>query len=285
LVALAWKKCAIHANAKTRVSRRCSGAGATTLTCTGPDPYYAFPVSDIEAKLRDVRARIEAATEQAGRAPGSVRLVAVSKTKSEQHIRAAYAAGQRDFGENYVQELAMKAAALSDLPDLAFHFIGHLQRNKAKAVAKVASAIHSVDSRRLAAELGKRVADARSERAARGNLHAFGATAGALAVMAEVNVGGEAQKTGIAPEELGGTLDAIDAEPGLRLVGLMTVPPHTEDAAGARRFFDALVALRDQHGGPARLPELSMGMTHDLEHAIMAGATLVRVGTAIFGER
>lgn len=224
----------------------------------------------IAAQLAAVRARIERAARAAGRDPAAVRLMAVSKTKPETAIRAAYAAGQRDFGENYVQELAEKASALADLSDLRWHMIGHLQRNKAKQVVKLVSAIHTVDSVRLAEELGKRAAEA--ER-------------GRLSVLVEVNVGGEAQKSGCAPAELVELLAAIERAPSLLLSGLMTVPPHTDDPAGARPFFDQLVALRDAHGGVARLPELSMGMTHDLEQAVAAGATWVRVGTAIFGER
>lgn len=224
----------------------------------------------IATRLAAVRERIRRAALAAGRDPESVRLLAVSKTKPVEAIRAAYAAGQRDLGENYAQELADKAAQLADLPGLRWHMIGHLQRNKAKLVTKVASFVHTVDSVRLAEELGKRAAESGRER---------------LTALVEVNVGGEAQKSGCSPEELGPVLDAIERQPGLALAGLMTVPPHTEDPAGARPFFDRLVALRDAHGGVVRLPELSMGMTHDLEHAIAAGATWVRVGTAIFGER
>ena len=137
--------------------------------------------------------------------------------------------------------------------------------------------VHTVDSPRLAEELGKRAEALPAERR-------FGDDE-RLVALAEVNVGGEAQKSGCRPGELGGVLEAIEAQPGLRLAGLMTVPPHTDDPAGARRFFDELVRLRDAHGGPRRLPELSMGMTHDLQHAVAAGATMVRIGTAIFGER
>ena len=253
---------------------------------TWANSYYASIVSDIAANLGAVRARIEEAARRAGRDPASVRLVAVSKTKPAEDIRRAHAEGQRDFGENYVQELAAKAAALADLTDIRFHFIGHLQRNKAKLVARIASAVHTVDSVRLAVELGKRAAEVRSQGAIRQSFAPVGNTSAApLLVLAEVNVGGEAQKSGCSPDELGRVLDAIETEPSLRLAGLMTVPPHTEDPAGARRFFDELVSVRDAHGGPSRLPELSMGMTHDLEHAIAAGATIVRVGTAIFGER
>jgi PLP dependent protein len=238
----------------------------------------------IEDRLHAVRAQIAATAERCGRRAESIRLVAVSKTKPAEDIRAAYAAGQRDFGENYVQEMVAKADALADLPDLRLHFIGHLQRNKAKLAARVASAVHTVDSERLAAELGKRAAETA---VAPGRVFTpAGAVAnGRLAVLVEVNVGGEAQKSGCAPGELGAVLAAIEAEPALRLAGLMTVPPYTDDAAGARPFFDALARLRDAHGGSTRLPELSMGMSHDLEHAIAAGATIVRVGRAIFGER
>ena len=122
----------------------------------------------------------------------------------------------------------------------------------------------------LARELAKRIAKEQRPR---------------LSVLVEVNVGGEAQKSGCAPEDLDAILDAIETSPGLRLTGLMTVPPFTEDPADARPYFDTLAKLRNEHGGAERLPELSMGMSHDMEHAIFAGATMVRVGRAIFGER
>jgi pyridoxal phosphate enzyme (YggS family) len=239
-------------------------------------------VSDIGARLRDVRAQIEQALARCERPAGSVRLIAVSKTKSADAIRAAYEAGQRDFGENYVKELETKVEALSDLTDLRFHLIGHLQRNKAKIAARLASTIHTVDSVRLVEELGKRAQDSR-----RTTLTPPPSAGGEprLAVLVEVNVGGEAQKSGCAPEDLDAILNAVETSPGLRLTGLMTVPPYTEDPAGARPFFDTLARLRNEHGGAERLPELSMGMSHDMEHAIFAGATMVRVGRAIFGER
>lgn len=224
----------------------------------------------IAARLAALNARISLAASKAERAPSSVRLLAVSKTKPAADVREAYAAGQRDFGENYVQELAEKATLLADLDGLRWHMIGHLQRNKAKVVARIASAVHTLDSVRLAEELGRRAAEAERAR---------------LIVLVEVNVGGETQKSGCSPAELGGVLDAIERAPSLQLSGLMTVPPHTDDPAGSRPFFDRLVALRDAHGGAERLPELSMGMTHDLEHAVAAGATWVRVGTAVFGAR
>lgn len=236
-------------------------------------------MAGVAERLAAVHARIEDAARRAGRDPASIRLVAVSKTQPADEIRKAHAAGVRDFGENYVQELAQKAEALTDLEGLRWHFIGHLQRNKAKHVARLASVVHTVDSVRLAEELGKRAAEGPLA------IAQDGTTPGPLRVMVEVNVGGELQKSGCSPAELGAILEALDRQPALSCVGLMTVPPHTEDPAGARPYFDELVRLRDAHGGAARLPELSMGMTHDLEHAIAAGATWVRVGTAIFGER
>ena len=223
----------------------------------------------IARALADVRARIEAAARAAGRDPAQIELVAVSKTKTPEDIREAYAAGQRAFGENYAQELDAKAAALKDLPDLEWHFIGHLQTNKAKVVAKHAHVVHTVDSAVLAHELGKR-------------LRAHGRSR--LPVLIEVNVGGEPQKHGAAPSEIAEVVAAVRAEPELDLRGLMTVPP-AEDLDLARRVFETLVTLRNLHGGARELPELSMGMTHDLEVAIACGATIVRVGTAIFGPR
>jgi hypothetical protein len=239
-------------------------------------------VSDIADRLRDVRAQIEQALARCERPPGSVRLIAVSKTKSADDIRAAYEAGQRDFGENYVKELETKVALLSDLPELRFHLIGHLQRNKAKLASRLASTIHTVDSVKLVEGLGNRVQEPRMA-----TLTPLPPVTGEqrLAVLVEVNVGGEEQKSGCAPQDLDAVLDAVETSPGLRLTGLMTVPPYTEDPAGARPFFDALARLRDEHGGAERLPDLSMGMSHDMEHAILAGATMVRVGRAIFGER
>ena len=225
-------------------------------------------MSDIVLGLEQVRARLAAALSGAGRAPDSARLVAVSKFQPASAIRTAYSAGQRDFGENYVQELQQKAAELADLSELRWHMIGHLQRNKARLVAPLAAMIHTVHSVELALELDKRV---------------LGDTR--LSVLVEVNVGGEAQKSGCAPEALGDVLRALHVAPHLHVAGLMCVPPHTEAASGARLYFDELARLRDAHGGASRLPELSMGMTADLEYAVAAGATIVRVGTAIFGER
>lgn len=230
--------------------------------------------------LNRVRAQLAAALASAGRAPASARLVAVSKFQPASAIRAAYAEGQRDFGENYVQELEQKAAELSDLSDLRWHMIGHLQRNKARAVAPLASLIHTVHSLELVRELDKRASGVSLSTA-----RAFVPDEPRLGVLVEVNVGGEAQKSGCAPEALAPLLQALDEATHLRLLGLMCVPPHTGDPRGALPYFEHLRRLRDVHGGAERLPELSMGMSADLPYAVAAGASIVRVGTAIFGER
>jgi pyridoxal phosphate enzyme (YggS family) len=230
----------------------------------------------IAAPLDAIRERVERAATRAGR-PGGVLLLAVSKGQPASAIREAYAAGQRHFGENYVQELTQKAEELSELSDIRFHLIGHLQRNKARQVVRLAQAVHSVDGVALAEELGKRAAGVEIPEQRR----AFGGDA-RLPVLCEVSIAGEAQKGGVAPESLGELLDAIERQASLRLVGLMAVPPLGVDATP---HFEALARLRDAHGGAARLPELSMGMTADFEQAIVAGATVVRVGSAIFGER
>jgi pyridoxal phosphate enzyme (YggS family) len=230
-------------------------------------------------RLRAVTARIAAAREAAP-AGQSVRLLAVSKGHPARLVRAAYALGQRDFGENYVQELLQKAEALRDLPDLRFHLIGHLQRNKAKHVVEHASAVHSVDSLALLGELARRMLGREVPLARR----AFGGD-GRLPILLEVSIAGEAQKSGAAPAELAELIASAEQSEGVRLAGLMCVPPFTDDPSAARPYFEALARLREEHGGAARLPELSMGMTQDYEHAIFAGATLVRVGTAIFGPR
>jgi pyridoxal phosphate enzyme (YggS family) len=230
----------------------------------------------VKRRLRIERERIVQAAISAGRDPGEVRLVAVSKTHPSDLIRAAYDEGQRDFGENYVQELQKKAAELSDLPDLVWHMIGHLQSNKARQVAGLVGCVHTVSSVKLARELGKRV----GQHAAN-----LGSAGRPLPVLLEVNIGGEENKSGCAPEEAFAVLTAIDEEPALVAKGLMTVPPSTPDPEGALPYFQKLRALRDDLGGLSRLPELSMGMSHDAEQAILAGATLVRIGTAIFGAR
>ena len=218
-------------------------------------------------RLQRVLGRIAEAERAAARAPGEVKLVCVSKRQPIEAIREAYALGQRRFGENYAQELGEKAEALADLTDLEWHFIGHLQSNKAKVVARWASVVHAIDAASVARELGRR-------RLALG--------LPPLAVLLEVNLGGEAQKHGMSAAELPEIAARVAAEPALALRGLMTVPP-AGDRETARRVFSTLRTLRNV-AAPS-LPELSMGMSDDLDVAIAEGATYVRVGTAIFGER
>ncbi|WP_242346894.1 YggS family pyridoxal phosphate-dependent enzyme [Anaeromyxobacter terrae] len=194
--------------------------------------------------------------------PARVTLVAVSKTQPAAAIREAYAAGQRDFGENYAQEWREKADALQDLPGLRWHFIGGLQTNKVKYLAGRVAYVHTVDREELARELSRRFAQK-----------------GAVArVFLEVNTGGEASKAGCAPGEAPALAAAIRALPAIELVGVMGIPPPEDDP---RPHFRALRALRDGLG----LAELSMGMSGDWRVAVEEGATFVRVGTAIFGAR
>lgn len=223
----------------------------------------------IAEAIVDVRDRIASAARDVGRDPSTIKLIAVSKTKPVEAIREAYVAGQRAFGENYAQELEEKAEALADLRDIEWHFIGHLQTNKAKVIARCAHIVHTVHSRDIAAELGKR---------------ALAAGRAPFPVLVEVKLSEEATKHGVSPGALGDVLDAIERDERLRLRGLMTMPPLANDAE-TKRVFDELALLRARHGGVSRLAELSMGMTHDLEIAVACGATMVRVGTAIFGAR
>lgn len=223
----------------------------------------------IASALASVRDRIASAARAAGRDPASVKLVCVSKTFSPDAIREAYAAGERAFGESYAQELDDKSKALADLADIEWHFVGHLQSNKARIVVRSAWLVHSVHSIDLAAELAKRAA---------------AVSRAPLDVLVEVKLSEEATKHGASVAQVPAILDAIEKDARLRLRGLMTMPPLDRDD-GAKKTFDALHALRDRHGGTARLPELSMGMTNDFEIAIACGATIVRVGSAIFGAR
>jgi len=220
---------------------------------------------DIGAATERVRERIARACERSGRDPGGVKLIAVSKGHPAEVIRAAYDLGMRVFGENYAQELAAKASALSDLPDIQWRFIGHLQRNKIKLIEEGRATVDTVDSVRLAEAISARaVARARD-----------------VEVLLQVNVGGESQKSGCAPTEVRQLVQAVRGLPNLVLRGLMTVAPELDDVDAARPFFAALRELAEAHG----LSELSMGMTHDLEQAVEEGATMLRIGTAIFGPR
>jgi PLP dependent protein len=216
-------------------------------------------VTAIAEDLARVRAQI----------PAGVTLVAVSKTQPAEAVREAYAAGQRHFGENYAQEWRDKAAALADLDGLVWHFIGALQTNKVKYVvgppgAPRAAWVHTVDRLALGEELSKRSAR-------RGDV---------TRVLIEVNVAGEASKSGCAPADLPALREALGRLPALEVRGLMCIPPAEEDP---RPHFARLRALRDELGGD--LPDLSMGMSGDYAAAIDEGATIVRVGTAIFGAR
>jgi pyridoxal phosphate enzyme (YggS family) len=222
-----------------------------------------------------IRERIAAAANRAGRSAEGVVLVAVSKTHPPERIREAYHAGLRLFGENRVQEFAGKAAALVDLRHAEWHMIGHLQTNKSGKAVELFSAVDSVDSVKLAEKL---------DAAAR-------AVNKKLGVLIEINVGGEAAKSGVAPDsqELEELLMAAPRLEALEFRGLMAVPPFTDDPEAARPYFRRLRELRDAIAA-RRLPAvgtdvLSMGMSHDFEIAIEEGSTCVRVGTAIFGER
>ncbi|GIK26851.1 MAG: YggS family pyridoxal phosphate enzyme [Betaproteobacteria bacterium] len=226
-------------------------------------------MTTISANLQAVRARIAAAAELAGRAVEDIRLLAVSKTFPPERLREAAEAGQRAFGENYVQEGLAKIDALGDL-GLEWHFIGPLQSNKTRPVAEHFTWVHSIDRLKIA----ERLAEAR------------GAERPALQVCIQVNVSGEASKSGVSPGDTAALAHGLAALPNLRLRGLMAIPEPTDDMALARQRFAALRALRDalNREGLA-LDTLSMGMSHDLEAAILEGATIVRVGSAIFGER
>jgi pyridoxal phosphate enzyme (YggS family) len=197
-----------------------------------------------------------------GALPPGVTLVAVSKTQPAAAIREAYAAGQRDFGENYAQEWREKADALADLTDLRWHFIGGLQTNKVKYLAGRVAYVHTVDREELAREISKRFAQR-----------------GAVArVLLEVNTGDESAKSGCAPDDAPRLCEVVRALPAVEVAGLMCIPPAAEDP---RPHFRLLRALRDRLG----LAELSMGMSADWRIAVDEGATLVRIGTAIFGAR
>jgi pyridoxal phosphate enzyme (YggS family) len=229
----------------------------------------------ITDNITGVRERIAAAARRSGRSPDDVVLMAVSKTFSAERIREAYAAGLHVFGENRVQEFAEKANALRDLADAEWHLIGHLQSNKAAKAAELFSAVDSLDSARLADKL-----NAAAEKAGK-----------TLPALLEITVGGEEAKSGVAPgsEQLEEILRQAAGWANLRIRGLMTVPPYTEDPEGARAYFRRLREIRDEIAA-RRLPTvamdvLSMGMSHDFEVGIEEGATCVRVGSAIFGER
>jgi pyridoxal phosphate enzyme (YggS family) len=226
----------------------------------------------IADNLRAVRERIDAATRRAGRDPGGVTLIAVSKTFDASAVRAAHAAGQVDFGENKVQEALQKMQDTADIP-LRWHLIGHLQSNKARRAATPFACIHSIDS----IDLLKRVDAAAAEADARPE------------VLVQVDLAGEDTKFGASAGEARRVMDAALDAKAVDLAGLMLLPPWNEDQEQTRPWFRRIRELRQQwldEGVPARaLRHLSMGMSHDFEAAIEEGSTMVRVGTAIFGKR
>src|SRR5437879_3946992 len=226
-------------------------------------------MSSIPLNLQAVRQRIESATRAAGRPAQSVRLVAVSKTFPPEAVREAAQAGLRDFGENYVQEGVEKIREFLSL-GLTWHYIGPIQSNKTRAIAQHFDWVHSIERAKIAA----RLSEARDP------------GLGDLQVCIQVNVSGEASKGGVAPEELASLAKQVAALPRLRLRGLMAIPEPTPDEPLQRRRFAQLRALRERLNREGLvLDTLSMGMSADLEAAIAEGATMVRVGTAIFGER
>jgi PLP dependent protein len=226
-------------------------------------------MSSITANLQAVRQRIEYAVHAAGRPAQSVRLVAVSKTFASEAVREAARAGQRDFGENYVTEGVEKILELRAL-GLAWHYIGPIQSNKTRLIAEHFDWVHSVDREKIAARLAQ----------------ARGAEQAELQVCIEVNVSGESSKSGVAPEEVASLARRVAGFPRLKLRGLMAIPEPTSDERLRRTRFAQLRALHDELNREGlALDTLSMGMSADLEAAIAEGATMVRVGTAIFGER
>lgn len=223
-------------------------------------------MSTIADNLSTLADRIRSAAQAAGRDPGQVRLLAVSKTKPAAAIREVYAAGVRDVGENYLQEALAKQLELTDLP-LTWHFIGPIQSNKTRAIAEHFDWVHSVDRLKIAQRL--------SEQRPAG--------LPALNVCVQVNVSGEASKSGCNPDELPALAQAIAALPHLKLRGLMAIPEPTDDPAAQAAAFAHVRQLQDSLN--LGLDTLSMGMSHDLEAAIAQGATWVRIGTALFGAR
>ena len=221
----------------------------------------------IADRWREVRSRVDAACERAGRAPSEVTIVAVSKLHPARAVDEAAAAGATDFGENYVQELVTKRAQIT-APTARWHYIGRLQSNKAKLVAGHVALVHAVDSVSLATELGKRAQAMQP-------------------VLLAINAAGEQTKGGITADTALEVARGITGIANVRLDGLMTMPPPDDDPETSRSYFEALRALRDRLAGELGhpLPVLSMGMSGDFEVAIACGATHVRIGTAIFGPR
>jgi PLP dependent protein len=235
------------------------------MTTTAYDSGAASPDTGIARRLADVRERIAAAARRAGREPAELRLLAISKFQPVEAVRAALAAGQTEFGENRAQELAEKLPEAP--PGARWHFVGRLQRNKVRLVVGRVELIHSVDRVSLAKAV--------SAQAARHDMH--------QRVLVQVDMAGEPQKGGCAPDDVPSLLDHISRLDGVSAVGLMTIPPLDADPVPV---FERLRALGARHAQAfPELVELSMGMSADLEAAVAHGATIVRVGTAIFGPR
>ncbi len=223
-------------------------------------------------ELDDIRARVVSAAVRAGRSPEDIKILAVSKKKPAAAVEKLFSCGQWLFGENYIQEAIEKIDALPAQvkESSTWHFIGHLQRNKAKFAVRYFECVQTLDSLRLAKELSKRAAQA-------GRV---------MDVMIQVNIGKDPAKSGIMPEEAGDFLKRLLEFSSLRVTGLMTMPPFTPDVQETRGYFKALRQLRDRlDPGRSMLQELSMGMSRDFEMAIEEGATVVRIGTALFGPR
>ena len=220
-------------------------------------------IAQLEKNLEHLEARIAKACSRAGRLESSVQLVAVSKLHPPELLKRAYECGVRHFGENYAQELRDKQAALADLPGIRWHAIGPVQPKNAKYIAKAAHVFHALEKLEIADELSRR------------------RTGEALDCLVEVNVARETSKAGIEHGDVAAFVEQVRRLPNLNVVGLMTMPPLTEDPEASRLPFRALHALAQRLG----LQHLSMGSTHDFEVAIEEGATLVRVGTALFGAR
>lgn len=229
------------------------------------DKELSLSETSFESRLAAVESRIQAALARCGRTRSDVTLVAVSKKFSAEYLRRAFDAGMRIFGENYVQEFAEKKPALADLASAQFHLIGHLQSNKARQAAELFDVIHTADSVKLIQRLDAAASD-------------LGKT---LRILVEIKLSGEAAKSGADAAALPEILAAARAAKSLSLDGLMTMPPWSADAEASRPYFKQLRQLAEQYG----LKQLSMGMSNDLEVAIEEGATIVRVGTALFGPR
>ncbi len=225
----------------------------------------------IRENVEKIKEKIEKAAQKAGRKPEDIILLAASKTQPPEKIVEAYEAGIRYFGENRVQEGIKKIEALSNLKDIHWHLIGGLQTNKAKYAVKYFELIHSLDREALADELDKRA----------------GKIEKVQDVLIEVNVGEEETKYGVKPENLEKLFEYSMQKENLRILGLMCIPPYFEDPEKSRPYFAMLREMKEQLEKKFNisLPHLSMGMSHDFEVAIEEGATIVRIGTAIFGER